>query len=371
MINTPVRLSADNFTHQMWGGDWIARLKGMTAPSSEAIGEAWEFSGRADRPSRVWFADGTSKSLPDLIKENPSAVLGERVVKKFGMEAPILIKFIDARDDLSLQVHPSDDYARRVERDSGKSESWLILDTGTGANDGYIYLGFNPAKASDYASPDEFSEAFLNALREANAQGPSEDPNVRARAERLILPFLNRIRVKAGEVYELVPGTVHSIGRGVRLFEIQQASNVTYRVWDWNRIDAAKLAEEGKKMFRELHVDKAKDVLNFKPADPASFMKRTSPVAARGSGQFSEEELLVEFERRFAAHRIRLNAAGSTVDVPTDGVFQVLSVLDGRVSVGDVEAGRGETILIPASMPSAVVKAVSGRAEVVRSYVPV
>ncbi len=366
-LHRPLHLEPDNLTDHMWGGDWIRAFKGLP-PSASPVGESWEFSARPERPTFARFPDGERMSVADLVRDYPREILGSRLAARYGANAPLLVKLIDARDDLSVQVHPNDDQAREMENDFGKSESWLILGASDGAADGFIYIGFNPDKACGYASADAFETAFFDALNQANAQGPSEDRAVREKAERLILPFLNKIRVHAGDVYELRPGTVHAIGRGVRLFEIQQSSDVTYRVWDWNRPDAKKL-KLGKKEFRELHMEKARRVLDFRAAPIEDFMPAPLPVPSQ-SAQVSEHSLIVDRDKKFAANRILFEKEGASVDIETRDDFQILTVVAGVAHIGG-EVKQGCSVLLPACAGRATLSALKPSTTIIRSYVPI
>ena len=347
-LTAPLRLQPDNFTDNQWGGDWIPAMKGLSAPASP-VGEAWEFSAHRHRPSSVTVA-GRAVPLPDLLAAQPRAVYGERLAAKLGGAAPFLLKFIDSRDDLSVQVHPDDVYARRRENDIGKAESWIILGTSGAPDEGYLYLGFDPRRRDDFADGTAFAEAFLGMLDQANGQGPSEDPAVRAKAERLILPFLNRVAVKPGDVYDLPPGTVHAIGRGVRLFEIQQSSDVTYRVWDWNRPDAKQLAL-GRRAFRPLHLDRAKDVLDFSARPAGDYRRAPSPERIEGTGAIERWLLLEETNGRFAVERITVGPGARAV-LPAG--FSVITVVSGtaRLACGGKPWGglaAGHSALVPAA----------------------
>jgi mannose-6-phosphate isomerase class I len=183
LIRRPLRLQADNFADYMWGGDWIPRMKGLPVPNAP-VAESWEFSGHKERPSLVYLANGASVPLTTLIEKFPAEILGESLARTRPARVPILLKFIDSKDDLSLQVHPPADYAARVEHDSGKAESWIILETGRETGEGFIYIGFNPDKAASYADAASFEESFLSAIQQANSLGPSVDPAVREKAER-------------------------------------------------------------------------------------------------------------------------------------------------------------------------------------------
>jgi mannose-6-phosphate isomerase len=356
-LKQPLRLSVDNLTDHMWGGQWIRSFKDL-APSASPVGEAWELSARPEHPSRVEVGAGVSVSLTELVRDHATFILGEKLVRAYGERLPLLTKFIDAADDLSVQVHPDD--AHLPAGESGKSESWLILATERGAENGFIYLGFDSMKADAYPTRAAFADAFFDALNQANSMGPRDDAAVRARAERVVLPFLNRVRVKPGDVFNVRPGVVHAIGRGVRLFEIQQASDLTYRVWDWNRPDAKERAA-GRLAFRPLHLKEARRVMDF-DADAAE----TGSATLLGE---NERELVREFKDRFLLTRIDLKP-GLEYTLETNGVFQALTIIDGNVALGGVSAQRGRSVLIPAALERVTLRS-TAPAVVLRATVPV
>ena len=207
----------------VWGGEKLKKY-GKTADTN--IAETWELSFHKD--GLCLCEDGTP--LRDAVT---AADLGENV-KDFPF-FPMLIKLIDAKDNLSVQVHPSDEYALKYENSYGKTEMWYIVDAAEGAG---IYCGFKR---------DTSKEEFLRYLDEGKVE-----------------ELLNFIPVKKGESYFIASGTVHAIGAGCLICEIQQNSNLTYRVYDYNRRGA-----DGK--LRELHVDKAVKVINFGKYSPAVF----------------------------------------------------------------------------------------------------
>ena len=197
----------------IWGGDKLKSLYGRQ--SEEPVAESWEVSVHPDGTS-MYLA-----SFADYIKNNPQAV------DKQGSAFPVLIKYIDAKQNLSVQVHPDDEYARRVEGDNGKTEMWYIIQADVGAG---IYCGFKR---------DTSKAEFLQKLQEDSVE-----------------ELLNFIPVKAGDCYLIPAGTVHAICAGCVICEVQQSSNVTYRIYDYNRKGA-----DGK--LRSLHIDKAFEVIDF------------------------------------------------------------------------------------------------------------
>ncbi len=200
----------------IWGGIKFGKMFGRDN-GGKRMSESWEVSVHCDGPSR--YEGGT---LAEYLKKNPLAV------DKAGSPFPVLIKYIDAAQNLSVQVHPGDEYARRVENDNGKTEMWYILGAEQGAG---IYCGFKR---------DTDKEEFLRKVKDGTVE-----------------EFLNFIPVKEGDCFLIEAGTVHAIGAGCVICEVQQSSNVTYRVYDYNRKGA-----DGKP--RSLHVEKAVDVINFK-----------------------------------------------------------------------------------------------------------
>ncbi|MBN1114089.1 MAG: class I mannose-6-phosphate isomerase, partial [Oligoflexia bacterium] len=229
MYNNSIMMSKEKFTEipfclspiyleKPWGG---SRLTGK-----KHIGEALLVSVLDNYVSVI---EGTDIRLDNLIKEYPEKLLGADLVKKYGKTLPVCCKLIDAAKSLSVQVHPDDAAAKRLENQKfGKTEAWYILEAGKDAS---IYLGIKKG-----TNKKQFYDAILN----------NDD----------VIKYLNRIPVKKGDMYFIPAGLVHSIGEGVLLFEVQQNSNTTYRVYDYNRKGL-----DGKS--RELHIEKAMEVINF------------------------------------------------------------------------------------------------------------
>ena len=236
-----------------WGGDGLRRLFGRSIPDGRT-GESLEVSAIPGLESR----DETGTPLSALI-----ARYGERLTGKgFCRPFPLLLKLLDARDALSVQVHPDDAYAARTEGKLGKTEAWHILHAEPGAE---LVYGVVPG-------------ATKEALREASRRG--------AEIEKL----LRRVKVKAGETYYIPAGTVHAIGAGIVLYEIQESSDVTYRFYDWGR-----LGRDGRP--RELHIQKAVDVTDVHFHPDAVEEKETAP------GRYSLLNERVFTLERFSAFR--------------------------------------------------------------------
>lgn len=214
----------------IWGGDRIAPFKGI-ATKQDCVGESWEISGVEGDESVV--ADGPDKGLklPELLDKYGASIMGERNYKKFGNRFPLLIKFIDARQDLSVQVHPDDAMAQRHGQSNGKTEMWYVIDAAPGAR---LANGFRePVDPADYD---------------------------RLVASGDIEKVLNFCNIKPGDVYFIPAGRVHAIGAGAFVAEIQQTSDATYRIYDYHRKDA-----QGHE--RQLHTALAKEAINFNDTD--------------------------------------------------------------------------------------------------------
>lgn len=217
----------------LWGGFKLKKYKDLDN-KYEKISESWELSFLDEGPSK--FINKEGKEV-ELRNEVTSLDLGKNINNfKFNNKIffPLLIKLIDSNDSLSIQVHPSDDYALKHENSLGKEEMWIILDSNPNS---YLYLGLNK---------DLTKEEFLNSVN-----------------NNTLLDNLNKVYVKKDDIFLVKPGTIHAIGKGITLLEIQESSFLTYRIYDFNRVD-----KNGKK--RELHLTKALDVINFNKLDISS-----------------------------------------------------------------------------------------------------
>lgn len=215
----------------LWGGNRLVDEFGKKSAGA-VTAESWELSCYPGCESVIENGEYAEKTLTDYIIENGKKVLGKNCEKFENF--PILIKFIDARKDLSLQVHPSDDYALKNEGQYGKTEMWYIIDAKDNA---FLYYGFNRE-----ISKEEFCERIEN---------------------NTLTEVLNAYPVSKGDVVFIEAGTIHAIGEGILLAEIQENSNVTYRVYDYGRRD-----KDGN--LRELHIIKALEVTNLFPAKKVS-----------------------------------------------------------------------------------------------------
>ena len=292
----------------LWGG---TRLKNEYSKSIDMtpLAETWECSVHPDGPSTI--AAGTFKgmTLAEVLNLHPEYI-GNKVQNG---TLPILVKFIDAKQDLSIQVHPDDVYALEYEHQNGKTEMWYVIDAEEGAS---LIYGFR----------HKVNEKILrNAVKTDTLD-----------------KHLQKVEVHKGDVYYVPAGTVHGIGKGILLAEIQESSNVTYRVYDYNRVD-----KDGKK--RELHFDKAIRVMDMTPAPDVKQAPRMIQYYPGGS-----RELLCRC-KYFEAERIQITK-GFTFSV-TDYSFQVLMCLDGYGQVEIMDADlkpmrfvKGETMFLPAGI---------------------
>lgn len=255
-------LTSPFIVKKIWGGPRLAAILG----SGENIGETWHAS---------------------TLKEGPSSVVGEKEFLNFFGDLPYLLKLIDTSDYLSIQVHPTDEYALKHNLPSGKSECWLVLDSLPGAG---IYLGFK-AEITE--------EDFFQAVSK------SDD----------ISTYLNFYPVKKGDFFYIPAGAIHAIGKGVFLAEVQQSSGVTYRVWDWNRLD-----NQGQP--RELHVNKAREVTNFK----SDFNNQLS--------HFRQSELLQKKDRPYLKKLIEHNDfCADLVFIPQNNFKKIKDVQKNSVTI--------------------------------------
>ncbi len=277
----------------IWGGTALVTRYGKHGDGRAALGESWE----------CWDANPiTNGAFAGQRLADARASLGTALTGRSDPARlfPVLTKIIDAKAALSVQVHPDDAYAQRVEHQpNGKTECWLVLDCEAGAE---IVLGW---------TRDTTREEYERRV----ADGSLGD-------------LLRRVPVKAGDVFYLPAGTLHAIGAGIQIFETQQASDLTYRIFDWNRVGA-----DGKP--RELHVAKAADVLDFR-ASSAGALTALSYADADG-----ERSLLIGAQR-FVVERVRLT--GASLTLVTDGGPLAITAMDAHVRV---DAGDGSTVLAP------------------------
>lgn len=219
-----------NLHSVVWGGNNLELWKQLP-PSLSPIGESWEVSAVPSSVSVISNGELEDMELTDVIAQHPVEILGEAVARKYDNKLPLLVKFIDAERDLSIQVHPNDEMAQRIHGKFGKSEMWYVIDAKPGA---YLYAGFNRQLTK---------EEYKNMVSDGT-----------------ICDALARHEVHKGDVFFLPSGRVHAICGGILLAEVQQSSDVTYRIFDYNRPGM-----DGKP--RELHTELAAEALDFRVLD--------------------------------------------------------------------------------------------------------
>lgn len=210
----------------LWGGEKLIPYKGLESDKT-SVGESWEISGVKGNESIVAEGPDAGMSLPELIARDKAALLGQSNYERFGKEFPLLIKFIDARQDLSIQVHPNDKLAWERHQSKGKTEMWYVVDADPGSR---LRSGFSKS-----VTPDEYEQSI---------------------ADNTITDLLQEYDIHAGDVFFLPAGRIHSIGAGAFIAEIQQTSNITYRIYDFNRCD-----DNGNP--RELHTEMSKAAIDY------------------------------------------------------------------------------------------------------------
>lgn len=292
----------------LWGGTRLRDEYGKKIDLTP-LAETWECSAHPDGPSVIDSGEFKGQTLAEVLKRHPE-YLGTKVKKGV---LPVLIKFIDAKKDLSVQVHPDDEYALEYEDDNGKTEMWYVIDAVAGSS---LIYGFKH-KVTE--------EILKNAVETGTLD-----------------KHLQRVEVHKGDTYFVPAGIVHGIGAGILLAEIQESSNVTYRVYDYDRFD-----RNGQK--RELHFDKAVKVMNMEVALDAIQKPRTVryyPGCSR--------EVLCRC-KYFETEKIQVTR-GFTFSVKEES-FQVMICLDGygQVEILDAERkpvrfGKGETLFLPAGI---------------------
>lgn len=224
-------LKFENILKQkVWGGNALVSRFNKKSTGSDHIGESWELSAVADNLSVISNGFLAGNNIEELIEVYMGDITGDTIYEKFGDEFPLLIKIIETQEDLSIQVHPDNELARKRHNAYGKTEMWYILESRKGAK---IYTGFREGVTK---------EIYEEALRNGTVES-----------------ILNVETANPGDVFFTPAGRVHAIGAGIVLIEIQQTSDITYRIWDWNRKNTGKEK-------RELHIDLALDAIDFTQA---------------------------------------------------------------------------------------------------------
>ncbi|MBR1935004.1 MAG: class I mannose-6-phosphate isomerase [Muribaculaceae bacterium] len=295
-----------NLKTVLWGGEKIAAFKGLALPAGRTIGESWEVSGLTGHESVVTCGDDAGLTLRQLITRHRGRLVGNHIYRRYGNEFPLLVKFIDARDRLSVQVHPGDELAMERHGCSGKDEMWYII------------------------------EADPHATLVAGSNTPLSREQLLATLDgKRLESVLKRYPTAAGDCFYLPAGTLHSIGAGNLLLEIQQASDITYRVWDYDRRD-------GNGQPRQLHTRLALDAIDYNrlDADCRRYYERSADVATLCDGDY------------FTARRLMLDGSRAIdISMPADS-FLIIINIGGNATINadstQTTLAQGETLLVPA-----------------------
>ena len=292
---------------KIWGGKSLAENYGKKQGNLKNIGESWEISAVSENLSVVSNGFLAGNNIEEIIEVYMGDITGESVYEKFGYEFPLLIKLIEARDDLSVQVHPGDVLARERHNAYGKTELWHILQSEKGAR---IYTGF---------SKQVSRESYIDALSTGR-----------------IGELLNSEPARPGDTFFTPAGRIHAIGAGIVLAEIQQTSDITYRIYDWGRKD-----NEGRP--RELHTDLALDAIDF--AQTGTGKIKNEAVHNKASNLVRCEYFdtgLINFDTRIKRDYNLIDSF--VVYLCTGGTFKIIW------DSGSETVTMGETVLIPASL---------------------
>lgn len=305
---------------RIWGGTKLKTI--LNKPIiSDITGESWEISTVEGDVSVVSNGVLAGKSLNDLIELAPEVILGTKVYKRFGKQFPLLFKYLDAREDLSIQVHPNDELAKKRHNSFGKTEMWYIMQADENAN---IIVGFK-----EKSNATEYVENLKN---------------------KTLLSILDVVIVKSGDVFFLETGTVHAIGAGLVVAEIQQTSDITYRLYDFDRVDAS-----GNE--RELHVDLALDAINYNKTDTfKSYTEETNQSnTIVDCPYFTTNFLPLDGEKKM------LNNGNSfSVYMCIEGTFEI------EFENSRFQYKKGDTVLIPAALKTFIL---SGKSSILEIYI--
>ena len=301
----------------IWGGNEICKFKDIT-PQQDGIGESWEVSAVEGNISVVANGALKDKPLDELIAAYKDKLVGKKVFEQFGETFPLLIKFIDARDNLSIQVHPDDELGKKRHNSFGKTEMWYVIDA---AKDAHLYSGF-----SKQLDPESYEKSI---------------------EDNTFMDYLKEYEVKAGDVFFLPAGRVHAIGAGCFIAEIQQTSNITYRIYDYNRKDA-----NGNS--RELHTELAKDAIDYTVHDNYKSVYDNS----------KDEAVLLESCPYFTTNLLDIDSPLKR-DLSNIDSFATYICMGGTCTMKDDKGNEtsvkhGESVLVPADTKNIEIVPVNG-----------
>lgn len=313
------------YKHRIWGGTRLKELFNKDFSPLPNCGESWELSGVNENLSVIENGFLTGNNISELIEIYMGDLVGDKVFEKYGSEFPLLIKLLDTSSFLSIQVHPDDTYAMKHNNSSGKTEMWIVIDA---EEDSEIITGFNR---------DVDKETYLEYLN-----------------NNKLKEILNVEKARRGDVYFIPTGRIHAIGSGITLLEIQQTSDVTYRVYDWDRKD-----ENGN--YRELHTDQALEVLDFKKYD-----------TYKTDYQLEENHFTELVKTPYFTTRMMEFDKVREIDYGFLDSFVIYICLEGMCMInypGGVEIIQaGNVVLIPADLKSLNLTP-QGKCKIVESYI--
>jgi mannose-6-phosphate isomerase len=313
------------FKDKIWGGNKIKTVLGKEFAPLPNCGETWEISGVKSDVSVVANGPLSGTSLANLLESNKGALVGQKVYERFGNEFPLLVKFIDANEDLSIQVHPDDELAKKRHNSFGKTEMWYILQAD---EDSSLISGFN-RKLDKEVYLEKFNAGKLTDI-------------------------LNKEEVKADDVFFLPAGRVHTIGKGLLIAEIQQTSDITYRIYDFDRVD-----DKGNK--RELHVEEALDAIDYTFYDQYKtvYQEQKNEVVKLVECPYFTTNVL-DYSENVTRNYSKLDSF--VIHVCVEGSYIL------NFGVEELPVNMGDCILIPASTPTVEIKTNTGF-KILESYI--
>jgi mannose-6-phosphate isomerase len=313
------------YKDKIWGGNRLKDLFSKDFSPLANCGESWELSGVDGNVSIIENGFLAGNSLAEIAEIYMGELVGERVFEKYGIEFPLLVKLLDTESYLSIQVHPDDSFAQKHHDSLGKTEMWVVLDAQPGAE---IITGFNRQVSR---------EEYIQHLETGRLK-----------------EILNVEKAQAGDVYFIPAGRIHAIGAGITLLEIQQTSDVTYRVYDWDRKD-----ENGH--YRELHTEQAVEVLDFKKYDSYKTSYSLTPNKVTELVKcpyFTTRMMEFDTEREF--------------DYSFIDSFVIYSCIEGNCMIGYPEGMEvmqaGNVILIPAEIKN-ITLTPQGKCKIVETFI--
>ena len=314
------------FKEKIWGGNKLNTILGKDLYQDKKIGESWEISGVKDNISVVSNGKLAGNNLQELVEIYMGDLVGDKVFEKFGIEFPLLVKLIDANKVLSIQVHPDDELARKRHNAFGKTEMWYIVQADTNSD---IITGFKQE-----INKEQYQKYFR---------------------EGQLTQILNIENAEAGEVFFIPAGRVHATGKGILLAEIQQTSDITYRIYDWDRKD-----KNGNS--RELHTELALDAIDFSTYDnyKTPYKKTKNQSVSIAECEYFHTDIL-NFNKP-------IEKDYSLIDS-----FVIIMCLKGGLllyyKTDKEQVNHGETVLIPASLDNIIFEPL-GESKILEVFIP-